>query len=228
MAARGRPRSFDRDAALRSAMDAFSVRGYDGTSLEDLLTAMGGLTPPSFYAAFGSKEALFEEVIDLYRRTVGEGPTQALERSPVRAGIEGMLRAAVETFDSPEGGHGCLLVLGAPTRTRTNGPVHERLREMRCQAPEMIRRRLERAVVEGELSAAARLDDIAAFYTTVAHGLAIAARDGASHRTLLAVVDGAMAAWDTVTTRTAKRSASTRKRTAHKLRAKRKGSGKRG
>ena len=56
MASRGRPRSFDRDAALRSAMNVFWARGYDGASLDELLRAMGGITPPSFYAAFGSKE----------------------------------------------------------------------------------------------------------------------------------------------------------------------------
>ena len=199
MAKRGRPRSFDRDAALRSAMSVFWTQGYDGASLEDLLAAMGGITPPSFYAAFGSKEALFEEVIDLYRKTVGEGPAKALERSPVRSGVEGMLKAAVDTFDGPEG-RGCLLVHSAPTRTRTNGPVHERLRALRCQAPEMIRRRLERAVAEGELSARASVDDVAAFYTAVSHGLAISARDGTPRRTLLAIVDGAMAAWDSLAT----------------------------
>jgi AcrR family transcriptional regulator len=210
MAPRGRPRSFDRDAALASAMDVFWARGYDGTSLEDLLAAMGGITPPSFYAAFGSKEELFAEVIDLYRKTVGESPARALETSPVRSGIEGMLRTAVDTFDSPEGGRGCLLLLSAPTRTRTNGPVHERLHAMRCQQPELIRRRLERAIAEGELPKGVAVDDIAAFYTAVSQGLALSARDGAPRRTLLAVVDGAMAAWDGLTASAAPKRGATR------------------
>jgi AcrR family transcriptional regulator len=217
MAPRGRPRSFDRDAALASAMDVFWARGYDGTSLEDLLAAMGGITPPSFYAAFGSKEALFAEVVELYGQTVGEGPMRALEQSPVRSGVEGMLRAAVDTFDSPGGARGCLLVLSAPTRTRTNGPVYERLRALRCQAPETIRRRLERAVKEGELPRGVSVDDVAAFYTAVSHGLAISARDGTPRHTLLAIVDGAMAAWDALTTPIAP--ARPRKRSAARARA---------
>ena len=63
------------------------ARGYDGVSLEDLQKAMGNISPPSFYAAFGSKDALFREVVALYRQTMGECVMKALAASPVRAGI---------------------------------------------------------------------------------------------------------------------------------------------
>lgn len=212
MASRGRPRSFDRDAALRSAMNVFWTRGYDGASLDELLRAMGGITPPSFYAAFGSKEDLFLEVVQLYQRTSGTAPMRALEMSPVRDGVDAMLRAAVDQFDNPAVGRGCLLVLGAPTRTRTNAGVHERLRSIRCQVPEMFEKRFERAIADGELPATAPVADMAAFYATVVHGLAVQARDGASRRTLLAVVDGAMGAWDALVSSGTARRATTRKR----------------
>ena len=213
MAPRGRPRSFDRDAALRSAMNVFWSRGYDGASLDELLRAMGGITPPSFYAAFGSKEELFLEVIQLYQRTEGTAPMHALETSPVRDGVEGMLRAAVDSFDNPAVGRGCLVILGAPTRTKTNASVHERLRDMRCQMPDMLEKRLKRAIADGELPATAPVADIAAFITTVVHGLAVQARDGASRRTMLAVVGGAMGAWDTLVSSGPAPRATTRTRT---------------
>ena len=53
--------------------------------------------------------------------------------------------------------------------------------------------------MEGELPEDVSVDGIAAFYTAVSRGLAIMARDGAPRHTLLAVVDGAMAAWDALT-----------------------------
>jgi len=197
MAPRGRPRSFDREAALHSAMNVFWTRGYDGASLEELLQAMGGITPPSFYAAFGSKEELFLEVVELYRGTASSEPLRALTNtSPVRDAIHATLRAAVDAFDNAPVGRGCLLVLAAPTRTRTNAGVHERLHDLRCQLPEVLKKRLKRGIADGEIPATAPVADIATFYTTIMHGLAVAARDGTSRRAMLAVADGAMAAWD--------------------------------
>jgi len=181
-------------------MEIFWERGYDGASLEDLLKAMGGLTPPSFYAAFGSKEDLFIEVVELYQRLNGTGPVVALESgATARESIADMLKTAVESFDQPGVGRGCLLVLGAPTRTRTNAAAHDKLRSMRQMPAEMIRRRLKCAIADGELPTSIPTEQIAAFYATVAHGLAIHARDGVPRKTLLATVDAAMAAWESLT-----------------------------
>ena len=63
----GRPRSFDRDAALRAAVELFWREGYDRTSVS-MLTAAMGVTPPSLYAAFGDKHRLFEEAAEAYFR----------------------------------------------------------------------------------------------------------------------------------------------------------------
>jgi AcrR family transcriptional regulator len=196
MAARGRPRTFDREQALRRAVEVFWARGYDGTTLEELQTAMGGIAPPSFYAAFGSKDQLFREAVELYRKTMSGRITGALDRPSAREGIEGLLRAATEQFCSGEGPRGCLIVLGALNCTRANKEAHDHLYELRQQGPEIIRQRLARAVSEGDLPAGAPVSEMTSFYTTVLHGLAVRARDGASRQALLAAVDAAMAAWD--------------------------------
>ena len=196
MAKRGRPAGFDRAVALQRAMELFWARGYEGATLQDLQIAMGGLTPPSFYHAFGSKEALFKEVADLYIATECTPPVRALEEAgTAREGIEAMLRRAVESFSQPGMPHGCLLFLGATKCAPANKAPQEYLQAVRQRSPEAIRRRLSRAVAEGDVSPHADLGRIAAFYVTVAHGLAVRAGDGASRAQLMAAVDGAMAAW---------------------------------
>src|SRR5580692_10899227 len=70
MAIIGRPREFDRAAALEAAMLLFWRKGFAMTSMSDLCEAMG-IRSPSLYAAFASKEALYLEALDHYVRTVG-------------------------------------------------------------------------------------------------------------------------------------------------------------
>jgi AcrR family transcriptional regulator len=200
MAKRGRPAGFDRSEALERAMEVFWKQGFEGTTLEDLQTAMGGISPPSFYHAFGSKEALFREAVDLYVATIGGPSVQALEEGrTAREGLEAMLRKTAEFLSRPGKPHGCLLVLGATNCAPANKGAQEYVLGFRRKAPEVIRRRLKRAVADGELSSNLDVAAVAAFYATVLHGLGVRAGDGAPRAALIAAVDGAMAAWDPLT-----------------------------
>ena len=197
---RGRPASFDRDEALAAAMVVFWSKGYEGATLEDLLAAMGGLTAPSLYHAFGSKEELFRAAVDLYVATVANKAITALERAPsARAGVEAMLRAATEGFCGTSGPRGCMLVSSAAKCARGNDGVEAYARSMRLAAPVPLKRRLQRAVEEGELPASIDTGRVAAFYATVVQGLGLRAGDGVSRAELMAVIDGAMDAWDVLT-----------------------------
>jgi AcrR family transcriptional regulator len=179
-------------------MDVFWARGYEGATLQELQAAMGGIAPPSFYAAFGSKEDLFMEAVDLYRQVVGGRSIDALEGpKTARASIEAMLRETVRSFSTAGAPRGCLLVTGA--FTCASQKIQDHLLAMRRQAPEVIERRLERGVADGDLPAGLDLAGIAAFYTTILHGLALAARDERSRKTLMAVVESAMTAWEPLT-----------------------------
>src|SRR5580693_8365199 len=62
---RGRPRSFDTEAAVERAMGVFWSRGYHATALPDLLRATN-LSRGSLYAAFGDKHSLFLRALDRY------------------------------------------------------------------------------------------------------------------------------------------------------------------
>ncbi|ARP87886.1 TetR/AcrR family transcriptional regulator [Bordetella genomosp. 9] len=199
MAARGRPRNFDRDAALRRAMELFWARGYEGVSLSDLTEAMG-INAPSLYAAFGSKEALFLEAVALYRSSEGGASWRAIADQPTaRQAVEAMLRDNARAYTRPGRPHGCMVVLGAINCSVQNRGVADSLREHRLALGRFLRDRLARAVTEGEIDAKADIDALSAYYIAVLNGLSIQARDGASRKALEAVIDCAMANWEMLT-----------------------------
>lgn len=197
MARTGRPREFDRDQALKHAMELFWERGYEGATLADLQKVMGGITAPSFYAAFGSKEKLFREAVGLYNQVEGTPMMKAImDGSTARISIENWLRAMAESSCRPDKPRGCFMVLGAMNCMPGNKDVERFMFDQRSSREQFIRRRLRRGVVDGDLPKTADVNALASFYSTVVDGLALRARDGASRKILTAIVERAMAAWD--------------------------------
>jgi AcrR family transcriptional regulator len=198
-ARRGRPRSFDRQEALCAALRVFRERGYEGTSITDLQKALGGLSPPSLYAAFGSKEELFKEAVELYTSHTRAAAERALSEAPdTKAAIDGLLRATVIGTTEPGEPRGCLLVQGAIACSPSSEGVQRYLHDLRRTTHRVVAKRLKAGQAAGDLPAGVDIAAVASFYTTLIHGIAIQARDGASRPSLMGVVDCAMAAWDSL------------------------------
>ncbi|MGP2471196.1 TetR/AcrR family transcriptional regulator [Yersinia sp. 2540 StPb PI] len=198
MAQMGRPRSFDRDEAIRQAMYLFWQHGYESTSLALLKENLGnGITAPSFYAAFGSKEALFEEVVDCYAATYGQ-VNECLwdDTLKPREAAELALRRSAEM--QTEQGHpsGCLIALSV----NTCSPGHEHIRKIlaarRTRTREGFLRCVMRAKDAGELAAGTDARALAMYFHSFEIGLSTEARDGATGEELNASVSFAMKAWD--------------------------------
>lgn len=99
--------AYDRDALIDRARDLFWTRGWAGTSMKDLEVALD-MRPGSFYAAFGSKDALFALALERYARD-GKAALDRMveERTPLSA-----LRAHLLGFAAPQAGpaRACMLV----------------------------------------------------------------------------------------------------------------------
>ena len=109
----GRPREFDERQALEQAMQVFWAKGYDATSLCDLMQAMG-LSKSSLYDTFGSKNDLFLSAIEHYCETVqarflGELRARQRDLGSARAAIAGVFEATVEMAAGGENQRGCFL-----------------------------------------------------------------------------------------------------------------------
>ena len=189
MTGRGRPRKFDRQQALERAMQVFWAKGYEGAQLAELTRAMG-INPPSFYAAFGSKQAIFHEAVELYLGTPGARSMQALEETAdSRAAIEAMALAA-------PGSGGCLLIVGLINAQPDSEPSRAYLQDLRRMTLARVRARLERGVSEGDLAPDTDTAALASFCATVMQGLSLQARDGATAEELDGIIAAAMRAFD--------------------------------
>lgn len=197
----GRPRQFDRDEALRAALFVFWEKGYEATTVEDLQAAMGSISAPSLYAAFGSKEELFEACVELYQRDFASRALAASEAAPTaREGVHALLKTTIETITGEHTPHSCLLMLGAINCAPSNRAVEARMRERRHEGVRWIRARIERGLAEGDIAKGVSLDALISLAVSFAHGLPLRARDGASRDELLAGLTGFMAAWDAIAT----------------------------
>jgi AcrR family transcriptional regulator len=199
MAERGRPRSFDRAAALHRAMEVFWARGYDGASMTDLTAAMG-INSPSLYAAFGCKEALFREALELYEAGEGGSASRSLEEAPTaRAGIEAMLRENAAAYTASDRPPGCMIVLASVVGIPASPEIRDHLQAAGRRSVAQIKSRLDRGMAEGDVPKGADTGTIAAYFATVLNGLTIQARNGADCPALQAVVDSALVGWDALT-----------------------------
>jgi AcrR family transcriptional regulator len=191
----GRPREFDRGEALKRVQAVFWAHGYEGASMADLVQATG-LASARLYAAFGSKEALFREAIELYEQQEGGFADRALAEEPTaRRGLERMLRDAVDVYTDPQP-RGCMVVSAATNCSRANSRVRDWLEQHRRRRTESIIARLRTAAVAGELSPGTDVRALGDAFAALLHGLSVQARDGVPRRRLLALIGAAMTMFD--------------------------------
>lgn len=193
---RGRPRAFDREAALAKATHLFWRKGYEATSIADLTAAMG-IGSPSLYAAFGSKEALYVEALGHYQARYEAFVWSHFRAAPTaRAAIEALLTdsASALTGALADVPNGCMVTLSS---VADHAEIADLVRAARGVTLERLEARLTRAVADGEIPAATDLHALARFVQTVQAGMSILARDGACRTELEAVAQLTMAGWDT-------------------------------
>ncbi|MFI6514590.1 TetR/AcrR family transcriptional regulator [Spirillospora sp. NPDC050679] len=191
----GRPRSFDRDAALEKALREFWRHGYEATSIATLTAAMG-IRPPSLYAAFGDKRRLFSECVRRYQETYGAVTARKLREAPTgREGIRDVLYDAAAVYTDPSHPPGCLIITAAANHAPESSEVERELRAFREETKRAFADRIEGDVRAGLLPPDADVGGLAAYYAAVVQGMSRQSQDGASRRDLERIAEMAMRAY---------------------------------
>jgi AcrR family transcriptional regulator len=190
----GRPLSFDRDAALGSAMHLFWRHGYEATSIADLTRAMG-ITPPSLYAAFGDKRRLFLEAVQRYLGGLDAIEQRIAEAPTAHDAARDLLVAAALGDTRDDAPPGCLLASSLISSSTEADAVRESLAAIRRSIEAALRARIERDIREGILPSGSDAEILAGHVFAVIQGMSTLAKDGASRTKLLGIVDRVMAGW---------------------------------
>lgn len=197
--ARGRPRSFNREAALAQMTELFWRQGYDATSVADLTESIG-VNTPSLYAAFGNKEQAYCEAVDYYRNNEGARIWESVEaQSSARDAVATMLYTSANEFTRSNRPRGCMVVLGALSTADSNAAIVKRMQTYRAEARAKLAAKIQSGVESGELPVTADAKSIACFYCSVQQGMSVSARDGASRKELKQTAELALLGWELVT-----------------------------
>ena len=180
----GRPRGFDEQEALNAAIFVFWAKGYEGATTTDLTEAMG-INASSLYAAFTSKEALFERAFALYREQQLAYVPRAFQLPTLREVVTALLEGTVDLLNTSGNPRGCLTVQGAIAAGTSAEPVRDLLIDYRRKGEAALKQRIDKAQHAGELAPSVNTADYARYISMLMTGLAVQAANGATKAELL-------------------------------------------
>ena len=192
----GRPREFDPDEALETAMQLFWEHGFDGVSISDLTDAIG-INRRSLYAAFGSKEELFAKAVQRYMSGPAGYIARALRQPTAFEVSRAMVHGAADANTDPSRPRGCLLVHGALAAGEDDDNVRICLAQHRDDTVQALIRRFDEAQAGGELPGV-NTHVLARWIALVCQGFSVQARSGATREELHDAADQALAGWPSV------------------------------
>lgn len=187
----GRPKQFDPDCALDRAMMLFWERGYERTSLGDLLAAMG-ISRQSLYDTFGDKRKLYLLALDRYRASqMRELVADILEPDAslpaIRAVFDRLVRGACS---GPR--RACMLGASTLARGESDDDVMQRVSKTLHETEDSFERAIRNALRKGELHDVKDARAVARHLVNTLQGLSVLSKGGASPDELEDVVDVAL------------------------------------
>ncbi|MBV8454007.1 MAG: TetR/AcrR family transcriptional regulator [Deltaproteobacteria bacterium] len=187
-------RKFDRDAVLGRAMKLFWRRGYEATSLDDLVEAMG-INRASLYATFGSKQKLFLAAFERYLCEIGAPIMAPLNDPDPRRGIRLMLEAILSRCVDLRYPRGCFQTNTALECPGVCDEIARAVADSTSAMESAIYDTLRRAQAVGFLDPHEDARRLARFYLGVAQGMNVVNKATGNAAMLQDMIEASMSAW---------------------------------
>lgn len=191
---RGRPRNFDKDEALKIALDLFRKKGFDNTSIGDLTEALH-VNKPSLYAAFGNKEELFSAILKAYISGPASYFFEVFNEATTKGLVRSLLTKSIEILFYSEHPHGCLIVMSTASEELQKVGIQQSLVASLKEHQHKLIERFERARAEGELKKEVDPVRLALYVVTLHKGLSLQAVNGSSKQEMLGLVEQVIGLW---------------------------------
>ena len=189
-----RPKEFSRDQVLEKAMGLFWEKGYDGSSVEDLVQYTG-IGRGSLYDTFGDKHALYLAAFDRYRESQSKplSDLQSQERL-FRDALQHFFQERIEEAFRDPTRHGCFMVNAAIELAPHDPEVAQRVQDGLDQTEEAFYHVLIKAQAAGELSWKSDPHRLARFLLNTLLGIRVLSRAHPDRQVLQDIVQTALAA----------------------------------
>lgn len=189
-----RTKAFDREEALQKAMYAFWRRGYEATSMQDLVDAMG-INRQSLYDTFGDKHELYLEALERYRCGEGAAALVALEEpKPLRQRLEKMFEIMIEEAVNDKDRKGCFIANATLELANQDKTVYAFVEKNFENSVKKFEQVLSVAKAKGELGADKNVKALAVFIVNTIGGLRVTAKASPDRAVLKSIVRTTLAA----------------------------------
>ena len=193
---RGRPKVFDREAALDKAMTLFWQYGYEATSLSDLVEATGAKAP-TLYAEFVNKEGLFRAVLDHYINRFASKNEACLfcDDQTLLEALRHYFTAVATCFTSKDTPAGCFMINTSAALAASSKEIAKTIKSRHAVQEQTLYKFLQLRQARGEIPAEKNVAELAQFLSCILQGMSISAREGASFETLMQITETTLRLW---------------------------------
>ncbi len=192
----GRPIEFNPAVALDAAMQLFWRRGYESSSLQELIKTMG-LSKSSFYQTFKSKHLLFQRCIQHFQLTMSAEMEAHLEKSDSgRDYINALFHSVANEINGPNAHRGCLLMNTASEFSQTDSEIAKLVSSSIEKFIDLFETAIKQAQQQGEIPSSKNSRALATYLASSMGGLRNMVKAGADQKTAKKIADITLSALD--------------------------------